>query len=570
MRMINPVLSKRIFVTFLTFFTIICVSAVYLDDSMRRKLKHISKISESVKLDQSASDQVMLRLHQTEVFFQKSFLDQYDNRTDLKIKVYNAKLLQVFDEIDSVIRKKPETEGLSTEQTNKMWNWYSRKLQLSDRLYVLKNSLDHLLSSTLEANLRNGVRSDTDLRFHLPKRKPENYTGVLKKVKPKKNKAFFGRIKDAVINKNGDSDRALVLNNKRISEVVDSVVRKISVNDKNVYEKKLKQLQLVNLKVMGTHKKLMSVNGEIIDSLENIINDSKEVSYKMQREFNYSAFKSLKETTLLINKFFIAAILMILIFAVLLIEFLIKLNRSEAILLMKNEQSIVMAKQKMDLLLYMSHEVRHPLTAIKSFLHLFGKADLSPGQIEMLESIRFSSDMLLHTLSDTLDAAKLESSEIKVSHAPFNPHTLFGEVMDGLSYGAIKKNLKMDYQFIGDEHAIVLGDALRLKQVLYNLLSNAIKYTKVGGIKIKANLLSIKGNYILYVDIIDTGEGISFEQQVNLFSKYHQTNSALGKIGTGLGLYLCKLLVEMQEGKINMTSSVIGKGSTFSFYIPYE
>ncbi|RAJ35756.1 sensor histidine kinase [Pedobacter cryoconitis] len=570
MRIINPVLSKKIFITFLAFFTIIAISVFYLDDSMRRKLKHISKISESVMLDQVASDQAMLRLHQTEVFFQKSFLDHYDSKTDYKIKVYHTQLLQVFDAIDSVIRKKPETEGLSAEQVTKMWNWYSKKGGLSTRLYLLKNLFDNLLIANLEANLKNRALSNAGLNIHMPERNPENYTGILKKVKSNKNKTLFGRIKDAIVNKSSDSDRASTLNNKRISEVVDSVTRKIIVNDKYVYEKKLKQLQLVSVNVIGSHKKLIVIHTEINDKLESIINDSKEISYKMQREFNYSAFKSLKETTLLINKFFIAAILMILIFAVLLIEFLIKLHRSEEILLMKNEQSMVMAKQKMDLLLYMSHEVRHPLTAIRSFLHLFAKAGLSPAQIEMLESIRFSSDMLLHTLSDTLDAAKLESSEIRINNAPFNPNNLFSEVVEGLGYGAVKKDLKMDYHFKGDEHAIVLGDALRLKQVLYNLLSNAVKYTKVGGVKINANLLSIKGNYILYVDITDTGEGISCEQQVNLFSKYHQTNSALGKIGTGLGLYICKLLVEMQEGKINMTNSVIGKGSTFSFYIPYE
>lgn len=565
----TTVLSKIILIIFIVFSIITAILALFLHDSTRTKLKHLSKISTSVGLDQSGADHAMLILHEAENSFQKSFLDQYDTNTAHHLTAYEVRLLQAFNEIDSVIRKKPDTTQLSFEQAAQMWDWYQEKLRLSRKLQTLKHSFDYMLKDALAANAKNQALAVTGLNFRVPGRKFEYHIDTVRRVKSIKKRAFFGRIRDAIANKNGDSMSELEVNHRRVSKVVDSVTQKIFVNDKNVYEQKLKQLQNVNLKVMGTQKKLIAINYEVSDALESIIYDAKEISYKMERELKYSAFKSLKQTAELTNRFFVIAILMTLAFAVLLVKFLIKLNQSEDILRVESQRSIIMAQQKMDLLIYMSHEVRTPLNAIKGFLQVFNKTDLLPRQKEILESIKISSDLLLHTLSDTLDAAKMESSEIKINSSPFNPHLIFKEVIEALGYGAIKKNIHIDYHFKGDEHALVLGDGLRLKQILYNLLSNAIKYTKVGSIIIKVLLLSIKGNYVLYVDIIDTGEGISLEQQANLFSKYYQTNSSFGKMGTGLGLYLCKLLVEMQDGEISATSE-INKGSTFSFHIPYE
>lgn len=222
----------------------------------------------------------------------------------------------------------------------------------------------------------------------------------------------------------------------------------------------------------------------------------------------------------------------------------------------------------MDLLLNMSHEIRNPLTAIKGFLYIFGKTPLSERQTEMLESIKSASDMLLRTLNDTLDAGKMENSELKIESEPFHPDHTLKQVMESMSYSAAKKQLSFQYDFKGDKAIRILGDNFRLKQVLVNLLSNAIKYTSKGGITLHAELLTGETT-MLQVDLSDTGEGIPAAQQVHLFSKYYQTSSAKGQTGTGLGLFICKQLIEMQGGKISVKSST-GLGSTFSFFIPYQ
>jgi CheY-like chemotaxis protein len=216
----------------------------------------------------------------------------------------------------------------------------------------------------------------------------------------------------------------------------------------------------------------------------------------------------------------------------------------------------------------MSHEIRNPLTSIMGFLYIFSKTSMSQKQVEMLDSIRTSSDMLLQTLNDTLDAAKMENSEFKLNIEPFNPDFILRSVIESMEFSASKKNLSITYSFTGDKDAIMLGDSFRLKQIMVNLLSNAIKYTEKGGVTVNAELGGGAENR-LQVDVIDTGVGISLEQQSSLFSKYYQTNSSIGQIGTGLGLFICKQLIKLQEGKITVKSKP-GAGSIFSFFIPYK
>jgi CheY-like chemotaxis protein len=175
--------------------------------------------------------------------------------------------------------------------------------------------------------------------------------------------------------------------------------------------------------------------------------------------------------------------------------------------------------------------------------------------------------MLLRTLNDTLDAAKMESSEFKISNDPFNPDFTLKTVIESMEFSATKKGLTIGYNFKGDKEAILLGDSFRLEQIITNLLSNAIKYTGNGGITVNAELIGADNR--LQVTVSDTGAGISLDQQARLFSKYYQTSSSKGNVGTGLGLFICKQLVEMQDGKITVKSNP-DEGTAFSFFIPYQ
>jgi two-component system sensor histidine kinase BarA len=556
------VLSRKILLAFLAFTIILVIAALFVRDKITERLAHTAQVSHLMDLNNSRPQQALLLLHQAEDLFQSSLADA----DTAKGNAYKAKLTLAFAEIDTLLNMQHDTSALSAQQRVQLHAWHNQKLKLSGNLFSARRDFDSLLTTYSDLN---AVAAQNKLTVK-SSQKIQNSSDTITQQGKLKKKGFFARIKDAIKNKNayaGSSGSVVINHRTRI--YVDSVTQKLRNKDKSNYLNKIRQLQQSNAKLQETQRQLIALNMRITHKMEQLITDIKDINYNMTDAFKGLAFNSYLETTSLLNKLYLIALLLLLAFAVLLIVFVIKLGQSETLLLKENERAVMIARQKMDLLLHMSHEIRNPLTSINGFLYIFSRTTLTPKQSEMLGTVRASSDLLLQTLNDTLDAAKMESSELKMHNDPFNPDKTLKEVIDSMTFSADKKQLKLSYQFEGNPEAEVLGDSFRLKQIIVNLVSNAIKYTENGKITIDAKLkfAGVKGT--LNVDIIDTGAGISQEQQVNLFSKYYQTNSAKGNTGTGLGLYICKQLIELQKGRIGVKSDA-GKGSTFSFEIPYE
>lgn len=558
-------LSRKIILAFLAGVIVLAIAALFVRYSITHKLENLSRFAYDIERDQSKPQRALLLLHQAEDDFQESLL----STDSTKSNAYKVKLSQAFDEIDSLLKENTDTAGLSAVQRNKVRYWYHKKLKLSENLYTLKHNFDSLLTAYTDFNLSNQNLPGIHTVVHANKKITKNQTDTIRKEVEVKKKGLFSRLKDAISNTNETKTGVIEINHNRTSGSIDSVTMKIAGNDKRAYAKGIQQLQQRNEKLLTAQKELITLNIRINNEMERIINGVKEINYSIVAEFKEMAFKSYQETTALLNKFYLAALFLVLVFAILLIIFIIKLDKSEVDLRKENDRAVSIAQQKMDLLLHMSHEIRNPLTAIKGFLYIFSRTNLSPRQTEMLGSITLSSDMLLLTLNDTLDAAKMETSEFKINSEPFNADFALKEVIESMEFSATKKKLAIHYNFEGDKQLILAGDSFRLKQIMVNLLSNAIKYTNTGSITVNAKLRIEAQHNKLEVSIKDTGMGISPEQQTSLFSKYYQTNSAKGKAGTGLGLYICKQMVELQKGEISVESKA-GEGSTFKFYIPYQ
>lgn len=556
-------LARKILLTFLLFVIVLAVAALFVRNSITNKLERISELANNVE-HHLRPEQALLLLHQAEDDFQESLLDI----NGPKINEYKIKLSLAFTEIDTLLKTQADVTELTSTQGEQVKIWYNKKLELSNRLFELKHNFDSLLSVYAQFNIAN---QDAPIKIITnttsSKKKVNSVTDTISKEISGEKKGLFGRLKDAISNKPGSNAKVVeIIKNNNVNNT-DLTTQKIVARSRTDNAKKLQELQQHNVKMLNMQRELISLNSHISNELERILNDLKELNYKMADELKGMAFKNYQDTTSLLNKFYLAALFLVLLFAGLLILFIFQLNKSELQLLKENDRSVNIAQQKMELLTHMTHEIRNPLTAIKGFLYIFGKTELTQRQSDMLESIKGSSDMLLRTLNDTLDAAKMETSGLKIESEPFNPYTTINQVIESMSYSATKKKLELNYNFNGNKDAIVKGDGFRLKQVMVNLLSNAIKYTNEGQITINAELPNEDSR--LQVDIIDTGMGIGADQQANLFSQYYQTSSAKGQVGTGLGLYICKQLVEMQHGKISVKSE-LGVGTTFSFYIPYQ
>lgn len=564
--------SRKILLAFIALVIILAIAALFVRNSISDKLAHTAIIAAGFERDQSKPEEILLLIHQAEDDFQESLT----NTDTSKSTAYKEKLARAFGEIDTLLKMSKLGAEIALPENKHVQALHEKKLQLSDKLYVLKHSFDSLLTSYANFEVENQKQDPGFVKVEHSKQHIVNNSKVdtVRKEVIVKKKGLFSRLKDAISN-NPDapaSKEIIEINHNQTNNLTKTKTSEI-VNkerkNKQAYLNNLQQLQQRNSKLLVMQRELISLNAHITSELERIINEVKDINYSIADQFKTQAFKSYQESTALLNKFYLAALFLVVIFAALLIIFIIKLNKSEVQLREENKRAVIIAQQKMDLLLHMSHEIRNPLTAIKGFLYIFSKTTLSKQQSNMLDSIRTSSDMLLSTLNDTLDAAKMENSEFKINSDPFSPDFVLKEVVESMEFSASKKSLQMGYEFSGNPATVLLGDSFRLKQIMVNLLSNAIKYTQTGSIQVKAILTDEAEGSKLHIDITDTGAGISAEQQVNLFSKYYQTSSSRGSVGTGLGLYICKQFVELQGGKISLKSAA-GAGSTFSFFIPYS
>ncbi|MGZ3749975.1 MAG: hybrid sensor histidine kinase/response regulator [Mucilaginibacter sp.] len=556
------VLARKVLLAFLSFIIILSITALFVRDSITKKLESISKLANGVETDRSRPEQALLLLHESEDDFQESLI----NANSKKSIDYKLKLSKAFDKIDTLLKEKADTTQLTDIQRNKIKLWHQKKLNLSDKLSVLRHNFDSLLTvyAGFNTNADENQRPlNTKLRTNTKYLK--NSSDTIRKGGQKRG--LIKRLKDAFTNKDGGSAGVIEITHNKNSKENDLTAQKIVTANKIAYDKKLQQLQQQNVSLLNTQRELIILNTHISNEIEQIINDVKDINNNISNEFKGVALKDYQDSTALLNKFYLVALFLVLAFATLLIVFIVQLNESEVLLRTENERSVNIAQQKMDLLLHMSHEVRNPLTAINGLLYILSKSNLSQRQVEMLDSIKLSSEMLLRTLNDTLDAAKMENSEFKINHDPFSPDFTLRTVVESMEFSAAKKELTLGYNFKGDKDVILLGDSFRLEQIMVNLLSNAIKYTNKGGVTINAEIVGPENK--LQIDIVDTGMGISPEQQVSLFSKYYQTSSSKGKVGTGLGLFICKKLVELQNGKITVKSK-LEVGTTFSFFIPYQ
>jgi PAS domain S-box-containing protein len=244
-----------------------------------------------------------------------------------------------------------------------------------------------------------------------------------------------------------------------------------------------------------------------------------------------------------------------------------KANAEEAKLLA--EQAV---KSKQQFLSNMSHEIRTPMNAIIGFTKVVLKTELTAKQKEYLTAIKMSGDALIVLINDILDLAKVDAGKMSFEQIPFKMNLSIVAMLHLFETKIQEKNLKLVTHYDQSIPEVLIGDPVRLHQIILNLVSNAVKFTNKGKITVSVKMIEESDDDVfIKFDISDTGIGIEKEKMNTIFENFQQATSGTSRIfgGTGLGLAIVKHLVEAQNGTIDV-SSTVDKGATFSFVLKFQ
>jgi len=250
-----------------------------------------------------------------------------------------------------------------------------------------------------------------------------------------------------------------------------------------------------------------------------------------------------------------------------LVYYVIQARKTKHQMKMLADNAQLANQAKSSFLAKMSHEIRTPMNAIIGLSQLTLNTRLGKKQRENISMVHASSQSLLTLLNDILDFSKIEAKKLELENVDFQLNTSIQRLLNVCSFSADEKQLKLNVNVDKDVPTVLTGDALRLEQVLINLVNNAIKFTQQGDITIHVSLDKQIGTLsTLKFSIKDQGIGISEEQLQRLFSAFSQADTSVTRQygGSGLGLTICKELVELMAGEITVESE-LGKGSCFRF-----
>ena len=398
----------------------------------------------------------------------------------------------------------------------------------------------HNTFSSLYSRIDTAIIQADTIRFVTEERK-----GFLKRL--------FGK-KDTIV-------KAPVIINKNTEKEI--IIQEIAGIERQI-ARQSKQLQTNEMVLLEQNIQLTQTLNQHIANMEE--SEQKRLDAKTL-EVDLMAVKTYQGMVL----FTITAVLLLLIFVIVFFRNLRRNRTYQQVLKKAKTEAESLTKAKEIFVATVSHEMRTPLNAIYGLTEqMLSKTDSNEMAAD-LQVVQSSAEHLIALVNDTLDFSKIESQKLKIEQLDFLPADIVQEVRALHENSALKKGLKLIVNH-SDYNVALLGDPIRLKQILINLITNAIKFTNQGHITLTLSCEETsEQNCLLNIEVLDTGIGISKEDLPKIFDEFVQLDTDLTQKqrGAGLGLAIVKKLVLLQNGKIEVDST-LGKGTLFVVQIPYQ
>lgn len=502
----------------------------------------------------------------------RAFLISTDERY---LKKYLKNFQQLKNDLELLKEENAENKN-QLARIQRVDSLISQKQQIFEGMFALKKQYvidtvnrDSILN--IAQQLSDSVQvTNTILERHTIERIPI-------RMEPEKKSGFLKRIWNSITGEKDEEEQSL--------PPLPRVETKMDTSTTAVYRSDTSITSLKN-QLIGFRQKELTLNQEISiqerrlqANDQQIAQDIRKLLYLIEQEELRLSSERTQQNTALQQKLYyyslglgFTGVLTILVFSILIMR---DLTRSEYYRKELEEARAIAEehlKVKEQFMATMSHEIRTPITSIIGFSEQLGQTALSKQQQSYQTIITKSSEHLLGLINDILDFSKIEAGMIKLERTPFSPFETLKEAVEIVAPKAVEKHLLLESSMEFQPTITLMGDPLRLRQVAINLLGNAIKFTEKGSVTLKASIERVDSKTLLLrVYIEDTGIGIPKELQSDIFKEFIQSEAGITRKygGTGLGLAISKRLVELQNGKIGVTS-IPGKGSEFYVVIPFE
>ncbi len=486
-------------------------------------------------------DQLLVNITQTE-----NALQEYTvSKSPQKLATYSQHVSQISDNIKLLKARSDSTE----KKVDSIFDLIEVKLVALESFMKISRQRDEFdFYDKALKELEQG-------RKLLPSRDSVHF---LEDSRRKKSLMSVERLNDLI---NADEIDAAVREVTELpAESVKKILRQVR-NQQAVRQRKINEQELAYLEN----------NAQVMGSIHALLTQLKNRQQARYHARSEGAKTSIRDALVRIGIILLVALLSAMIIVYLILADITRSEFYKRRLLSAKANAEKLARVKEDFLANMSHEIRTPLTAILGFAEQLGYTPLNQQQGDYLRALDASSQHLLALVNDVLDFSKIEAGGLVLEQAPFYVLEAVEEVQYALQPQAEKKGLYLRIEADEEQPNYVLGDAFRLKQILYNLLSNAIKFTDEGGVTVSLQMAPHAVDECkAIIEVRDTGIGIAPEKLHAVFQVFHQSDASTSRRygGTGLGLSISKKLAERQGGTIGVTST-LGQGSVFRVALPY-